>query len=352
MKKTRVILYGLGEIGIACARIVLSRPDLSPAAAVDSDPGIAGRELSELLGLSRPLGITIRKKLSEVDLDLKGAVALHAAGSRLPEVAPHLLELVGRGAAVVSAAEELIFPGLDRPDLARRIDRAAKKAGVAVLGTGINPGFLMDYLPLVMAGIVEPVRSVKVLRHLDPARRRRSFQAKVGVGISRAEFNRRRRSGSIGHVGLSQSVAFIAAGLGWKLERIENELQPAIAARGCRTPFFTVGRGRVKGIKETARGIVDGREGIVMDLRMHLGARPRDEILVKGGNSLRVVIPGGVDGDKASTAALVNSVPLVARLEPGLRSMNDLLPRRRARPFVAHGFSRGIGQGSNGDRHP
>ena len=330
MKKINVIQYGLGEIGIACARIILFRPDLRLVAAVDPDPSLAGRDLADIIGLDRRLGMTVKENLSRVDLDLRGGVAIHTAGSRMETVVPQISELIDRGLNVVSAAEELLVPGLDRPDLARLLDRRARKRGATILGTGINPGFLMDYLPLVFAGIVFSIRRIKVARVVNASRRRRSLQAKIGSGISLAEFNRRRSVGAIGHVGLRHSVAFLAAGLGWELERIDDRLKPVIAGKNIRTEYFSAPRGSVAGIRETAQGIVNGKAAITLELRMELGAdRPGDEILIEGRPPLRVSIPGGVDGDSATTAALVNTIPWVWSASPGLKTMRDLLPRLR-----------------------
>jgi len=325
-----VIQIGMGPIGIECARAVLSRPGLELVGCVDNDPGKAGKDLARLLGGKPDAPLKVVEDISHLDLDLHNAVAVQTTGSFLREIAPQLLSLLERGLNVVSSAEELLMPFFTDSVLARKIDRKAKEKGLSVLGAGINPGFLLDYLPLILCGACREVEKIRAVRVVDSATRRRSFQAKMGAGIDLAEFERRRDVRSLGHVGSRQSVAYLAQGLDWRLDTIEEKLEPVLADRDYRTEYFSIRRGSVAGIHEVARGVVEGKEKIVLDLSMYVGApRPHDLIVIKGNPGLKVRVEGGTPGDEASVAILVNSVVRAAQAPPGLLTAKELPPGRR-----------------------
>lgn len=327
----KVIIFGLGPIGRECARLVLSRPGLQLVGCVDNDPAKEGKELGKLLGGVKSRGLKVVPDISRLNIDLKDGVAIQTTGSFLKEVAPQLLPLLDRGLNVVSSAEELLLPFFTDPALAREIDQKAREKGVTVLGSGINPGFLLDYLPLVLCGVCQNVERIIACRVVDAATRRRPLQAKVGAGIELLEFEKRKAACSIGHVGLRESVAFLAEGMGWRLDKIEGKLEPVIADRDFQTSYFPVPRGSVAGIHEVARGMVKGEEKILLDLSMYIGAlEPRDLIIIEGNPRLEVRVKGGTPGDEASVAALVNSVVQVAEAPPGLLTLKELPLKSRA----------------------
>ncbi|WP_027717368.1 hypothetical protein [Desulfovirgula thermocuniculi] len=320
----QLIQYGLGPVGCAIARVVLRR-GYKFLAAVDSDPHKAGRDLGEVIGWEEKLGVPVYGSFQEVLPAGGGAVVTHATGSFLPAVAPQLLELLEVGCTVISTCEELSYPYLRYPQEAAALAEAARRGGGKVLGTGVNPGFIMDFLPLVLTLCAQEVSALEVRRKVDVASRRGPLQVKVGVGLTPEQFEQGRREGKIGHVGLPESVAMLAAGLGWSLAKIEESVTPVIADRPIVGGVVEVLPGRVAGLHQVATGYrEDGEAAIRLDLTMTLGGESLDRITINGTPPLTFEVAGGVHGDLATAAVVVNCIPALAELPPGLYTMLDL----------------------------
>jgi 4-hydroxy-tetrahydrodipicolinate reductase len=319
-----VILFGLGAIGRAVARVALERDDLRIIGAVDRDPALAGRLLGSLCR-KRGASPRVVSELAALPRPRRRAVVIHATGSQFGAVLPQLQQAIAAGCSVVSSCEELVWPWLAHAAAARRLDQAARKAGVAVLGTGINPGFLLDLLPVVLSGVSRDVIHILGERVVDAASRRLPLQRKVGAGLSVAEFRARVRAGSLGHVGLPESAALIASARGWERVRIRNRDDPVAANRGRRA---------VAGLHQVVTAHHRRREVIRLDLTMALGAPdPHDRIVIAGTPPVVVRVEGGVAGDEATVAALIHGAFSVDGAAPGLRSALDVAPPRgRARP--------------------
>ena len=323
--KLRTVHIGLGHMGAEIARLVHRRDDMEIVGGVDVAPDKVAADLGEVIGLQNRLNIavagTIEAALSETQAD----VAIQATGSYLPQVYPQLVQLVESGLHVVSTCEELAYPAWQYPELAAELDRLARQRGVAVLGTGVNPGFVMDRLPVALSGVCQEVRSVRVTRVVDAARRRLPLQQKTGAGLTAAEFEARVQAKAIRHVGLPESIALIAKALGWTLDDIQETIEPVIAQRPLASEFITVAPGQVAGLHQVGRGLVGGREVITLDLWMTLQAEnPRDEVQIAGIPPMHMVIGNGTHGDRATVAAMVNAIPLVAAASPGLKTVLDL----------------------------
>ncbi|MBM3266816.1 MAG: dihydrodipicolinate reductase [Candidatus Sericytochromatia bacterium] len=315
-----VVLFGLGAIGIEVARAARARTGLRVVGAVDVDPAKVGRDLGEVCG-EAPWGVPVRADLG----DLAGArVAVHTTGSFLPDVAPQLLALLERGLRVVSSAEELAFPGLRHPDLAARLDRAARDAGTALVGVGVNPGFAMDALPLVLTTCCRSVRQVRVRRVVDTSRRRLNLQKKTGAGMTPAEFAAEMEGGRMGHIGLAESAALLACGLGFAVTGIEDELAPIVTDYRRQSEFLTVEAGLVVGLHQFARAKAGPDTAVELELIMALGGvADEDSVQVTGDPDLALAIPGGLPGDVATVATLLNTVPRIVGAT-GLCTVLDL----------------------------
>jgi len=321
----RTIHYGLGAIGLAVLKLAASKERVRPVAAIDIAPEIAGRDAGEVAGLGRPLDVTVSADAGAA-LATSADAVIHCTGSYLDAVQPQLLAAVRAGKNVISTCEELSYPWDRHPDLAADLDREAKAHGVTVLGTGVNPGFVMDTLVLALSGVCQEIAHLTAVRVVDVSTRRIQLQRKVGAGLSIDDFQRRVGERTLRHVGLDESARLIAAGLGWKLERAEETLEPVVAADGA-----------AAGVHQTARAWMDGREVLLLDLVMSMGASdPRDEIIIEGRPPLNVVIRGGVQGDLATAAIAVNAIPVVVDAAPGLVTMADL-PLIAAFDVATHG---------------
>lgn len=319
---TRVIQYGLGPIGCASARLVDERHSLELVGAVDIDPTKVGRDVGELIGVGRSLGIQTKGTLAEVDA--AADVVLHTTSSYFDLFMGQLLEILGRGFDVVSTSEELTFPWFDCPEQAAEVDAAARRAGKTVLGTGVNPGFLMDSLPLFITSIAQRVDHIDVTRVVNASKRRGPLQAKIGAGMTVDEFRAGMASGRMGHVGLHESAAMIFDTLGKRLVRFVNVVEPVVANAPVRTQFFDVQPGRVRGLHQTGRAYAEGGEFLVLTFRAALDEEPEgDTITVLGQPDLTVKLQG-TNGDLATVAMAVNAIRRVREAAPGLVTMRDL----------------------------
>ena len=324
----RVILYGLGAIGIRTGKLVLKRENLSLIGAVDIDESKVGKDLYELMELEGRYGVVVRETLGEVLSENGEAdVVLHAAGSYLQRIYPQLVEIVSAGVNVISSAEELLYPHLRSPGIADGLNALAKSKGVTILGTGVNPGFVMDTLPLVLSGVCQRIERIEVMRVVDVSTRREALQKKVGAGLTVSQFEQKVAEGTFGHVGLAESLALVAAGMGWELDTIEETIEPVVAQESM--PAVEIERGHVTGIKQVASGLKDSKEMIKLDLQISAGAEdPHDSVTIYGTPDIKVNISNGVAGDLATTAALVNAIPQVLDAQPGLAAMGgQIFPR-------------------------
>lgn len=323
----RVALYGVGEIGGHIARFLVGKAGIEVVAAVDADPAKAGRDLGEVLGVGRSLGVTVAAD-AEAGLHGKGAqVAVHATGSYVRGVFPQLQALVEHDLNVVSTCEELAYPYLTEAGLAEELDGLARRHGVSVLGTGINPGFLMDTLPIVLSSACSEIKSIRVSRVIDASRRRPAFQRKIGAGLTPEGFARALEDKSItGHVGLEQSIGLIAAAVGWELDRVWAEPpQPVVAASAVSSPALKVEAGQVAGSRQVARGTRRGEEVIVFEFEAYLGAPDeRDEVHIDGVPPIHQRISPCVHGEPATVGVVVNAIPRVLAAPPGLITVKDL----------------------------
>lgn len=326
MTKYRAISYGFGPIGQAIAEVVLSRPhEIDLIGAVDIDPELNGKDIGELLKRGRT-GIRVTNSASE--LYGEADIVLHATSSFLSVAKTQLLDICNHGVDVVSTCEELSFPWYNHADVAAEIDAAARKSGVTLLGTGVNPGFVLDALAVTLSGICTRVTEIRAERILDASKRRLSFQKKVGISLDVKQFEESVRTGKFGHIGLPESMALVCAALGKSMEKVEQRITPKIAEREMRSEHFGVIKaGDVLGLVQDATAYASGRRVISYHLEMFAGANdPHDEIEIIGEPNVKLRIPGGTPGDTATAAIVVNSIPRVVESGPGLMSIKDLRP--------------------------
>ena len=320
----RAIQYGLGPIGSAVARHIVERPGLELVGGVDVDPAKVGRDVGDVIGLGRPLGFNVSEALSRVLARTGADVVAHTTSSYFALFRDQIIEILDAGLDVVSTSEELSFPWLAHPQEAADIDAAARCAGKTVLGTGVNPGFLMDALPLCLTAISQQVTRIAVTRVVNASTRRGPFQAKIGAGMTVEQFNAKMAAGRMGHVGLPESVGMVFHTLGRPLTRYESEVQPLVAERPITTAFFAVTPGQVRGLRQVARGFSDESEFMTLTFIAALEAEDEgDTIRISGKPDLEVKLKG-TNGDIATVAIAVNAIRRVREAAPGLVTMRDL----------------------------
>lgn len=304
--------------------------------ATDLSPDYAGKDLGIVLGLNRKIRVKVDGDPERFIRRASADVALLCTSSLAKAIRPQVLALLKRKLHVVTTCEELAFARPESQNVFKEIDKAAVTRKVSVLATGVNPGFAMDALPLMLTAPCARVTRVSVTRVVDAGTRRLPLQRKVGAGLNLNQFRRAMTEGTVRHVGLVESVYMIASALGWKMERVEETLEPAIAPRDLDTEYLRIPAGAAAGIKQSARGWRDGEMAISLDLQMYVGAEtPRDHVLIDGVPPIDVTIAGGVAGDAATAAIVVNSIPKVLAGRAGLLTMHDLPLVHRFNPLEA-----------------
>jgi len=306
------------------ARLAHRRPDMTIVGAVDVDPAKIGQDLGTVVG-DDVWGINISPDLKAALQGVEADIAIHTTGSFLPQVMDQLEQLIEAGLNICSTCEELAYPALKYPDLAARLDELARARGVTVHGTGVNPGFIMDKFVLAVSGVCQEVRHVRVERVVDASKRRAPLQLKTGAGLTPEEFKARTQTGAVRHAGYQESVALIAAGLGWKLDSIEETIDPIIATEPVSTNVLNVQPGQALGLHQEARGLINGKPVIEMMLEMRVDQPDSyDRVIIDGIPPMEVKVMGGTHGDRATTGMIINSLPLVLAAPPGLVTVLDL----------------------------
>ena len=321
----RVLHVGLGPIGAGVVRQVAERKGLTIVGGVDVDRAKSGRDLGDVVGLGRRLKI----KVSD---DLKGTlkakapdVVILCTSSSLVAIVPQIDTIARAGTPIVSTTEELAYPAYSHKRLASTIDAIARKRKIAVLGTGVNPGFVMDALPITLTGVCERVDRIEVDRVQDARIRRLPFQQKIGSGLTPEAFDTKVKQGSVRHVGLTESIAMIADAVGWTLDRITDDIVAKVATAPVSSEFITVERGRVCGLIQDGVGYRKGEALIRLHMEAYLGApESYDAVRISGSPALSMKIAGGVHGDIATASIVVNSIPKVLHAPPGLQTMRTL----------------------------
>ena len=321
----RVLMYGLGPIGAAVARQLASRKGFQIVGAVDIDRAKVGLDLGDVIGLNKKLRIRITNDAAGAIKSGKPDVAVLCTSSSLKSVMPQIEAVLKKKVAIVSTTEELSYPVGKNRALAKKIDALAKKAKVAVLGTGVNPGFAMDALPIMLTGINERVDSIRVDRIQDARTRRLPFQQKIGSGLNTEQFAQKVKDGSVRHVGLAESVTMIADAMGWKLDKVTDDIKPKIADKGVESELIAVDPGYVCGIVQDGVGYSKGKPVVTLHMEAYLGApESYDAVTIEGNPRITQKITGGLHGDIATASITVNSIPKILRVTPGLRTMADM----------------------------
>ena len=322
---TRVVLVGLGPISAGIARQLVERKGFQIVGAVDIDQLKIGKDAGDVLELGRKLRVKVSESIGRTLKAARPDVAVLCTSSSLKSVMPQFEEILKHRVPIITTTEEAAYPSPSNRSLAKRLDEAARKAKVAVLGTGVHPGFVMDALPIAFTAVCERVDRVEVHRVQDARVRRLPFQQKIGAGLTPEQFQRGVKNGTLRHVGFTESIHMIAAALGWKIERVTDQVTPKIAETSVASELLAVDAGYVCGIIQDGAGYVNGRPRILLHLEAYLGApQSYDSVVIEGSPRICSRIDGGVHGDIATAAIAVNSIPAVIKAAPGLRTMRDM----------------------------
>jgi len=304
----RVVLCGMGAIGTEILGYLLDR-NHEVVGVVDNDPQKVGRTVAELTGL--PLAIRVSNSIRELPLD-KAEVAIFSTKSRIPELVEDITYAATHGLNVVTTSEEMAYPAYAGAPFVPALDKVASDNEVTIVGVGVNPGFVMDWVPALVSSATRNPTSIHVVRSVDVSRRRRQLQAKSGVGHTRAKFEKEVKEGTIGHVGLVESAHLIALSLGKPLEGLKSGVFPVVGSEDY-----------VMGVRQ----FVEGKSGdcfLRLDLEMSMTSADFDVVEVKGDPEIKLRFERGVFGESATVALTVHAAERIGRARAGLITVLDL----------------------------
>lgn len=314
---------GLGTIGREILKATVMSGFARPVAAVD--PIFAGQPFTDLPDVP-PLEGIVQHEIAQA-LSLKPDVAIISTFSRVEAIAEDLRQLIAAGVNVVSTCETLSYPWLNNPELASELDEAARNAGVTIVGTGVNPGFVLDALPVLLCRPCEAVRNVRATRIVDTAKRRKQLQLKTGAGMLPEDFHAKAKAGLLGHVGLAESAALVAVGLGWEVSHrnVEETIEPVMNNLRVETEHVVSEPHQAKGQYQTVTVHGEKSKTIRLMLKMELGAAEEyDQIEIEGEPNVTARVIGGIFGDSATAGCTVNILRQTVMARPGLLTVLDM----------------------------
>jgi len=322
-RKIKVTQFGLGPIGIECLKLLALQDWMRIVGVVEIDQQKAEKQLGAL-----PRSQSLRGLRSAKSIELLREtpdLVFHTTVSSFRTAYEQLVPIVRRGINVVSSCEELVFPRLREPQLAAALHELCRKSGARVVATGVNPGFVMDLLPLCLSTVSQGIKAIHVQRVVDASTRRESLQRKIGSGMEPKVFTRLLNAGMAGHAGLKESAALVAYSLCGSAGNIRASGEAITASRDIRTRHLRVSKGQTCGRHQRAEVRVKGQLHVTLDLKMYLGAPdPHDAIQIRGNPPIDLKITGGIAGDQATVAALLSTAPRLLRAQPGLKLLSEL----------------------------
>ena len=321
-----ILQIGFGPLGIQTAKFIAKKSEVRTIAVVDLNPELIGQSVQNI-DEDLPKEVSIYGSVADAIRALKSKpdIAIITTVSSLEKLIPQIEEVAKYGISVISTCEELSYPWKLQPELSHKLDALCKKHNIACLGTGVNPGFLMDYLPSVLSSVCKHIDHITVERIQDATPRRIPFQKKIGAGLSLAAFSEKEKQGTLRHVGLKESVYLLANSMGLELDKVTESLDPVIANKQVASEAITVKIGDARGVEQIAHGYQNGDCKITMHFRAAIGEeRSYDKISIKGTPSFSSEIDGGINGDIATCSIAINSINSVLKARPGLCTMADI----------------------------
>jgi len=325
----RIVQVGLGPIGRSTVSLLARKSWATVVGAIDTAPAYQERSLTEVCSLREDLpdNPRIYGTYAELAAHAQADAAVLATGSRAADALAAARPMLEDGLAVVSSCEELLFPAHRAPGLTAEADTLCRESGGRILGTGVNPGFVLDLLPLVLSGICADIQAVRGTRVVDAATRREPLQRKVGSGLEPDEYRQMWANGAAGHAGFQESLMLVAHALDWDVGPLTETLEPVIAEAPVHTAYFDVEPGQVRGLHQHVRAATAQGCVIELDLTMALGEpNPHDTLQLEANPPVNLRIDGGIAGDIATAAALVNALPALHAARPGVRLLTELVP--------------------------
>lgn len=334
MKNIKIAIWGFGAMGAGMAEMLYKKTGVDIVGVCDLHSDRVGKSVAEVLGVDKWQDVIIKEDIEEVLNVEKADLCLLATDSFTKGAYNKIKLIMEKGINVITTAEEMAYPQAQEPELAKKLDEIAKANGVTVLGTGINPGLIMDLLVVCLTGCMETVEHIEAKRVNSLSPFGVTVMEEQGVGITEEEFNRRVAADDIaGHVGFSESINMIADAIGWKVEKFEQQMKPILTTVDRKSPYGFAAAGNLAGINMTGQGHIDGEIKIDMIHPQQIepemeGTYTGDYITLQGNPPVNMAITPEVDGGIGTIAMCVNMIPHVINAKAGLKTMIDLpVPR-------------------------
>ena len=336
MRNIKVAIWGFGAMGSGMAKALLNKKGVEIVGVCDLHPDRVDREMHEVLGLNRGdrAPVYINGNIDEVLKEKSCDVCLCATDSFVKKAFPRLKLVLEKKINVVSTAEEMAYPKAQEPKLAEELNRIAKENNVTILGTGINPGLMMDLLAVCISGAMTDLESVECRRVNSLSPFGPTVMEEQGVGMKVATFMEKVENGTMaGHVGFAESIGMIAEAVGWEVDKFEQQMEPIVTSIDRTSPYGFAAAGDVAGVNMTGQGFVDGELKLNMIHPQQIepemeGTHTGDYIVLKGTPNVNMSITPEIDGGIGTIAMVVNMIPHVINARPGLKTMLDLpVPR-------------------------
>ncbi len=321
-----ILQIGFGPLGIQIGKYIAQKENVRTTAVVDIEAKLLGKSLDSIDGkLPSNIYVFNDLKVAIESLEQKPDVAIITTVSSLKKLIPQIEDVAAFGIPVISTCEELSYPWKLQPEISQQIDTICTKNNIACLGTGVNPGFLMDYLPSVMSSVCKDIEMITVERIQDATPRRIPFQKKIGAGLTIEAFKQREKEGTLRHVGLQESMYLLASSIGFELDKVTESLNPVIADKPIETKDLSINKNDARGVEQIAYGYKNGVCKIKMHFKAAIGeARSYDKVTIKGTPSFSSEIDGGINGDIATCAIAINCINSVLKAPSGLHTMADI----------------------------
>lgn len=335
-ENVKVVIWGFGAMGGGMGKMLLNKKGVDIVGVCDNHPDRVGKDIFEVLGVERGdrKPVIIKANVEEVITEKCADIALCATDSFTKKAFPRLKYVLEQKVNVISTAEEMAYPQAQNPELAAELDRIAKENGVSILGTGINPGLIMDLLVVCMTGCMVDVEHIEAKRVNSLSPFGPAVMEEQGVGITVAEFEAGVKDGSLaGHVGFAESIRMIGDAIGWPVEKIETQMKPIVTTVDRKSPYGFAKAGDVAGVNMTGQGFVNGQPLIDMIHPQQIepemeGTFTGDYVTIKGTPEINMANKPEVEGGLGTIAMCVNMIPLVINATPGLKTMIDMpVPR-------------------------
>ena len=334
MENVKVIIWGLGAMGGGVADMLLTKEGVDIV-------GVAGRERKQGHSMYEYIKTekgdredVIIKAPEEIIKPGAADIVILCTDSFTKEAFPRMKFILEQGINCITSAEEMAYPAAQSPELAEELDKIAKANGVSILGTGINPGHIMDMLVLVMTGCMTDVehilsRRVNSLSPFGPV-----VMEEQGIGISVEEFLERKANHTMsGHVGFAESVGMMAEGMGLEVAEFAQDMNPITTDVDRKSPYGFAAAGSCAGVSMTAEAKLSNGIPVHMDHPQQIepeqvGVQTGDYVIIKGAPNVNLVNSPEIEGGLGTIAMCVNMIPMVINAEAGLKTMIDLpIPR-------------------------